>query len=116
MTVILHNERINPAEQRGARAEHDPVTEQPVERRADAEVHQVFHQDIPGVLGPGKARFTHGESGLHKEDQRGSEKYPDGVGCRECHTDHFRFLVFHPKRKRGGVKHTLAPHGDGRIL
>ena len=43
--VVLHDEGVDPAEGRRARAEHDAEAEQPVQRRADAEVHQVLHQD-----------------------------------------------------------------------
>ncbi len=38
-------------------------------RGADAEVHQVFHQDIAGVFGPGEAGLAHGEARLHEKDQ-----------------------------------------------
>ena len=88
MAVILHDKGIDPAEERGAGSEHDAVAEKPVQRRADAEIHQILHQDIAGVLGPGKTRLTHGKSSLHEEDKRGPEQDPDGVGSRERHTDH----------------------------
>ena len=48
--VILHDHGVKPAEEAGARAEHDAEADKPEARGADAEVHQVFHQDIAGVL------------------------------------------------------------------
>ena len=77
-----------PSEQGGACPEHNPETEQPVQRGSDAEVHQVLHQDIACILGPGKAGFTHGKSGLHEEDQRCAEQHPDSVRGRERHFPH----------------------------
>ena len=94
MAVIFHDERINPAEQSGSCSKHDAVSEQPVQRRADTEVHQVLHQNIHCILGTGEACFTHSETRLHEENERCSKENPDGVCCGECHTDHFHCRVF----------------------
>ena len=67
MTVIPQDEGIDPAKGRRARAKHDAKAEQPVQRRADAKIHQVFHQDVAGVFGPGKACLAHGKARLHEE-------------------------------------------------
>ena len=52
----------DPTESRRARAEHDAKAHQPVQRRADAEVHQVLHQDVARVLRPREARFARREA------------------------------------------------------
>ena len=43
----------------------------------DAEVHQVFHDDVARVLGPGEAGLDHGKAGLHKEHKGGADQEPD---------------------------------------
>ena len=48
---------------------HDAVAQQTEDHSADAEVHQVLHDNVAGVLGPGKAAFRRGEARLHKEHQ-----------------------------------------------
>ena len=53
-------------------AKHQAEAQQPENRCADAEVHQILHQNVAGVLGAGKARLTHGKAGLHEKDQRGA--------------------------------------------
>ena len=110
-SVILHDEGIDPAEGGGACSEHNPETEQPVQRCADAEIHHVLHQDIACILGPGKAGFTHGKSGLHEEDQRCAQQHPDCVRGRVRHDSHFRFRLFPAgtKKRRRVHLHTLAP-------
>ena len=47
---------------------------------ADAEVHEVFHQDIAGVFGAGKAALHHGKARLHPEHQSGSDQEPNAEG------------------------------------
>ena len=98
--VFLHDEGINPSEQRRARSEHDPEARQPVQRRADAKVHQVLHQDIARVLCPGKSGFTHGKSRLHEENQCRPQQHPYRVCRRVHHSAHFRFRN-NKKRRRG---------------
>ena len=48
-------------------SKHQPKPCQPEGRCADAEIHQVLHQNISCILCPGKSGFTHGESRLHEE-------------------------------------------------
>ena len=45
--------------------------------RADAEIHQVLHDDVAGVLCPGETSLAHCESGLHPEDEGSSDEEPD---------------------------------------
>ena len=85
MAVILHNHRVDPAEQLCSRSEHNAETNKPETGRTDAEVHQVFHQNIAGVLGSGKSGLTHGKTCLHKEHQGGTEQHPNRVHRTECH-------------------------------
>ena len=79
VAVIALNERIEPADQRACAAEHQAEADDPVARCADAEVHQVFHQDVAGVFGAGKARLTQRKTGLHKVDQECRNQHPTGV-------------------------------------
>ena len=62
--------------QRSTASEHDAEAKQPESRCADAEVHQVFHQNVTGVFGPGKSCLAHGKAGLHKEHQSRLPKGP----------------------------------------
>ena len=79
VAVIALNERIEPADQRACAAEHQAEADDPVARCADAEVHHVFHQDVAGVFGAGKARLTQRKTGLHKVDQECRNQHPTGV-------------------------------------
>ena len=79
VAVVLHNHGVKPAEQAGACTEHDAEAHQPEAGGADAEVHQVLHQDVAGVFGTGEACFAHGEACLHEKDQRRAQQNPDGV-------------------------------------
>ena len=45
----------------------------------DAEIHQIFHQNIAGVLRPREAGLHHGKPGLHPEDQRRTDQKPNPV-------------------------------------
>ena len=58
---------------------------------ADAEIHQVLHQDIAGVLGAGEARLHHGEARLHPEHQRRANQKPNGeYGAVDAFHDTFQ--------------------------
>ena len=92
--VILHDHGVKPAEEAGARAEHGAEADKPEARGADAEVHQVFHQDIAGVFGPGEAGLAHGEARLHEKDQRCVQQHPNGVDRTEFHSCFLPFLSF----------------------
>lgn len=46
---------------------HQAITQQNKNTGADAEVHQVFHQDVARVFCAGKAGLHHCEAALHKE-------------------------------------------------
>ena len=108
MAVILHDERIYPAKQRSPRTKHDAVSKQPVQRRPDTEIHQVFHENVAGVFGAGKPGLTHGKPRLHEEHKRSTEQNPDRIGRRIHHTVHIHSQKITTKEARG-VQHTLAP-------
>ena len=86
VAVIAHNQRVNGAKQGGAAAEHNAEAHQPEAGRADAEVHQVLHQDVACVFRTGKARLTQGETRLHEEHQGSAHQHPNCVDRTECHT------------------------------
>ena len=90
--------------------------EKPVQGRADTEVHQVFHQNIAGVLGPGKAGLAHRKARLHEENQGSAQQDPNGVRGRVRHFSHFRFRRISNKKGAGCVQHTLAPCWNVGIL
>ena len=46
---------------------HDPVAQEHKDHGADAEVHQVLHDDVARVFGPGEASLHHGEAALHEK-------------------------------------------------
>ena len=71
----------DPAEEAVAGSEHDAEAHEPENGGSDTEVHEVFHDDIAGIFGPGETGLYHGETGLHEEDQSGADKYPDCVYC-----------------------------------
>ena len=77
--VVLLNEEVEAADQRAGAREHKAKTEKPENRGTDGKVHQVFHDDIAGVLGSCKSGLHHGETGLHKEHQCRTQQHPDGV-------------------------------------
>jgi len=99
MAVILHNHGVKPAEQAGARAEHNAEADEPEAGGADAEVHQVLHQDVAGVFGPGEACFAHGEACLHEKDQRRAQQDPNGVDRTEFHSCFLPFLSFSSRER-----------------
>ena len=72
-------EQIQAADELAAAAKHDAKADQPEDRGAQAEVHQVFHDDVAGVLGAGEARLHHRKTGLHKEHQRCAQQDPARV-------------------------------------
>ena len=55
---------------------HQPVAQQNKHHRADTKVHQVFHNNIAGVLGSGKAGLYHSKAALHKENQHCADQKP----------------------------------------
>ena len=70
--IVAPHKGIKSANDGPCASEHQTEAQQLENRCADAEVHQVFHQNVAGVLGPGKSCLTHGKAGLHKKDQRGA--------------------------------------------
>ena len=86
MGIIRLNRRVKPADDAISGTEHQAESNQPEHRRADAEVHQVFHQDVAGIFGTSEARFTHRKARLHEEDHRGAQQHPYGVYRRIQHT------------------------------
>ena len=49
--------------------------------RTNAEVHQVLHQDVAGILGPGKASLHHGKACLHPENKSRADQKPNAEHC-----------------------------------
>ena len=72
VAVIPHNAGVQPADDGVSRTEHDAEAKQPEAGCADAEVHQVFHQNVAGVLCTSESGFAQGETCLHKENQSGT--------------------------------------------
>ena len=58
-------------------AVHDTVAQQHEHDRSDTKVHQVFHNDIAGILGTRESGFHHSKACLHKEDQNRANQIPD---------------------------------------
>ena len=57
-------------------AVHDAIAQSHEHHCADAEVHQVFHDDVPRVLGPGEASLHGGKPALHEEHQNSAHQIP----------------------------------------
>ena len=70
------SEEIKAAEERACRTEHDAEAEDPEDRRAEREIHQVLHDDVAGVLRTGEAGLNHRKAGLHEEYQRRCDERP----------------------------------------
>ena len=87
MGIIRRNRRVKPADDAISGTEHQDEYNQPEHRRADAEVHQVFHQNIAGVFRPGKARFTQRKACLHEEYQGSAHQYPNRVDRTKRHNN-----------------------------
>ena len=60
----------------GGGTEHQPETDGPEGEGAHGKIHQVFHHDVDGVLGPREAGLHHGKPGLHEKDQGGRHQGP----------------------------------------
>ena len=88
VTEQVHVRDTDQSEQ-GILAHHDRVAQESEHDRADTKVHQVFHDDVAGVLGAGKARLYHGKACLHPEHQRGSDQEPEFY----CHSHSFTFQI-----------------------
>ena len=94
-------------------AVHQSVAEDEKRDRTEAEVEQVFHDDVACVFCAGEARFDHREARLHKEDEADADKHPDKIAfgqvcvdvgqCRRqkcrCHNT--------PPKKYGAPQRTL---------
>ena len=65
--------------ERVAVAEHDAEPDGPVGQRPEAEIHQVLHHDVVGVLRAGQSSFDVGESRLHPEHQERRQHHPHRV-------------------------------------
>ena len=60
-------------------AEHQTKAEHPKDHGAHAEIHHIFHYDVPGVFTLCQTGFHHAKAGLHKKDQSRTEEYPQGI-------------------------------------
>jgi hypothetical protein len=56
---------------------HNAVAQQRKDHRADAKIHQVFHNDIARVFCSCKAGFYHGEAALHEKYQDRADQKPN---------------------------------------
>ena len=93
--IISHQEKIKSAENASPGTEHDTKPNKPEDRSSDTEIHQVFHNDIAGVLCSCKSGLHHGKSGLHKENKSGAKQHPYRIDSR--HTLHlFSKTIPHP--------------------
>ena len=82
--VQTGGEYINAADQCAGTAEHQACAEQPENRGAQAEVHEVFHNNIACILCTGEARLDHAEACLHEEYKCCAQQRPRGInrGCQ----------------------------------
>ena len=117
--VILGDAGIQPAHDRASRAEHNAEAEQPEAWRANAEVHQILHQDVAGVLRPREAGLAQGKARLHEEDHCSAQQYPNGVYGTQCHSGYLLILsiqlTFHllfPAARPEGVVSPLLCRRD----
>ena len=56
---------------------HQAVAEQEEHHRSNAEVHQVFHNNVARVLGAGEAGLHHGEAALHEKHEDRTDQEPN---------------------------------------
>ena len=77
--IVALDHGVQPAHQRAAAGKHQTEAQKPVGGRSDGEVHQVLHQDVAGVFGPGEAGLTHGKARLHRKDECRTQQDPNGV-------------------------------------
>lgn len=54
-------------------------TKEPPSQGAHADIHQVLHQDVWGVLGPAGAGLQHAETCVHEHHQGTTKTHPGGV-------------------------------------
>jgi hypothetical protein len=57
-------------------AVHNAVAQQHKDYRSDAKIHQVLHDDVARVLGPGETGFHGGKPALHEEHQNRAYQIP----------------------------------------
>ena len=79
VTVVPKDQGVQPANDGAAGTEHQAEAYQPEARRTDAEVHQVFHQNVAGIFRSRKACLTHGKASLHKIHQGCPQQDPNCV-------------------------------------
>ena len=93
LVIIPQNQRVKASDQRSRSAEHQAKAHEPEKRRADGEIHQVLHDNVPCVFGSGKTGLHHCESSLHEKHQRRPYQNPDCVDCRKTHNCLLLFLL-----------------------
>ena len=81
----------------GVLAHHQPKPEQGEYDRADAEIHQVFHDNVACVFRSRKSRFHHGKACLHEENQRRTDQVPKFN--RHNYTSLFSYSLSFPRIK-----------------
>ncbi len=91
------NERVDGTNERTCPAKHNAKAHNPIARRADAEVHQVLHQNIAGILGACEASLAQREARLHEVDQKRSHERPGHV----CRTEHILSSLCRWKMREG---------------
>ena len=60
-------------------AEHQAEADNPERDGADAEIHEVLHDDVAGIFRTRQAGLDHREAWLHEEDECSAEENPDRV-------------------------------------
>ena len=76
---VLDKRIWNPDDTVKIGTKHKAKTEEPKENSPQRKVHEILHDDIASVLSPRQARFQHGKTRLHEEDQGSAEKNPNRI-------------------------------------
>ena len=81
--IYALHERVERANKRVRAAKHQAKTNDPIARRANAEVHEVLHQDIARVLGTSQTSLAQCKAGLHEIDQKRRNERPSNISRTE---------------------------------
>ena len=84
--VVVEEEHIAPGEKAAKRASavSECKPKCPVGDASHREIHEVLHDDVPGVLCPGESSLDEGETSLHEHHQNGRQYQPDLID-RVCY-------------------------------
>ena len=106
--VATLDERVEAADEGARAAEHDAEAEDPEYRGADAEVHEVLHQDVAGVLRAGKTGLAQREASLHEIDEERPDERPGHV----CRAEHISLLYGPVSLQRSALRRTRSPSDE----